>query len=205
LADDDRDQSGEELVALIAAAKSGDESALDTLIGSCRGYLLSLAQQEMGCDIQAKLGSSDVVQETCIRVAEGFDGFRGESRAELFGWLKTILLNNMHDARRRFKGTEGRDVSREASIDQGKSTFDRAGQLTLDQLTPGSSAEFTEQVEALKTQLAKLPDDYRRALELRNWERLSFAEIGKQLDRSEEAARKLWTRAVQALTQLMQK
>ena len=143
MADSDRDQSGEELVALIAAAKSGDESALDTLIGSCRGYLLSLAQQEMGCDIQAKLGSSDVVQETCIRVAEGFDGFRGESRAELFGWLKTILLNNMHDARRDSKGPKDVTCRVKRRLIRERALSIAAAQLTLDQLTPGSSAEFS--------------------------------------------------------------
>ena len=197
------DSSDQKLLHLISSAKAGDEVALDELITSCRGYLLTLAQNEMGRDIQAKLGSSDIVQETCIKVADKFGDFRGSTPGELFGWLKTILNNNMHDARRRYKAAEGRDVSREASIDQGKSTFDRAAQLTMDQMTPGSTAAFSEQVEALQAAMKRLPEDSRRVIELRNWQRLSFAEIGKSMDRSEEAARKLWSRAVVRLTELL--
>lgn len=203
MVDDSNDTSGRDLETLIAAAKSGDQQALGDLIGSCRGYLLSLAQDEMGRDIQAKLGSSDVVQETCIKVANRFEDFRGDSPAELFGWLRTILQNNMHDARRKFRGTEGRDVGREASIDQGKSTFDRAAQLIADQLTPGSTAAYGEQVDALKLAMQDLPEDYQKVIELRNWDRLPFAEIGQSIGRSEEAARKLWSRAIVQLTELM--
>lgn len=197
------ERTDHELTQLILNAKSGDSAAMNDLLTSCRGYLLSIANDEMGKDIQAKLGSSDIVQETCIKVANKFGDFRGESPAELFGWLRTILQNNMTDARRRFKGAEGRDVSREASIDQGKSTFDRAAQLTLEQMTPGSTASFDEQVSILKSSMEKLPDDYRQVLEMRNWQRLPFAEIGKAMNRSEEAARKLWSRAVTSLTELM--
>ena len=95
------------LSPLIAAAKAGDSEALDELLASCRGYLLSLAQNEMGRDIQAKIGSSDIVQETCIKVANRFGDFRGDSPAELFGWLKTILQNNMNDVRAQISRNPG--------------------------------------------------------------------------------------------------
>ena len=36
---------------------------------------------------------------------------------------------------------------------------------------------------------------------VRNWEQMAFAEIGKQMNRSPEAARKLWSRAVVRLQQ----
>lgn len=203
MVDDLSDTAGRNLETLIAAAKSGDQDALGDLIGSCRGYLLALAQDEVGHDLRAKMGASDIVQETCIKVANRFENFRGDSRAELFGWLRTILQNNMHDARRKFRGTAGRDVTREVSIDQGKSAFDRAAQLAADQLTPGSTAAYGEQVDALKLAMQQLPEDYQRVIEMRNWKRLPFAEIGRSLDRTEEAARKLWSRAVVQLTELM--
>ena len=68
--------------------------------------------------------------------------------------------------------------------------------VEADYLTPGSAVSFDEQVGAMRAALDAMPEDYRQAIMLRNWERLSFAEIGQQLGRSEEAARKLWTRAV---------
>ena len=44
-----------------------------------------------------------------------------------------------------------------------------------------------------------MPEDYRRAVTLRFQEGLSFEEIGRQMGRSAEAARKLWSRAMERL------
>jgi RNA polymerase sigma-70 factor (ECF subfamily) len=46
-----------------------------------------------------------------------------------------------------------------------------------------------------------LPDDYRRVIELRYLEEQSFEEIGARMQRSADAARKLWARAVERLQQ----
>jgi RNA polymerase sigma-70 factor (ECF subfamily) len=45
-----------------------------------------------------------------------------------------------------------------------------------------------------------LADDHREVILLRQFEELSWAEVGQRLGRSEEAARKLFARAMAALT-----
>jgi RNA polymerase sigma-70 factor (ECF subfamily) len=45
----------------------------------------------------------------------------------------------------------------------------------------------------------RLPDDYRRVIEARSFDGLSFEEVGARLDRSAEAARRLWVRALDRL------
>jgi RNA polymerase sigma factor (sigma-70 family) len=47
--------------------------------------------------------------------------------------------------------------------------------------------------------MARLPDDYRRVLELRYWGGLSFVAMAPELERSPEAVRKLWYRAIERL------
>jgi RNA polymerase sigma-70 factor (ECF subfamily) len=58
-----------------------------------------------------------------------------------------------------------------------------------------------EEAEALRRALERLPEDYRLALLLRYQEQRSFDDIGRLLDLSPNAARKLWLRAVRRLQQ----
>jgi RNA polymerase sigma-70 factor (ECF subfamily) len=52
--------------------------------------------------------------------------------------------------------------------------------------------------------LEKLPADYREVFVLRNIEHIPFNEIATRMDRSPGAARVLWTRAMQRLSQLLE-
>lgn len=56
-----------------------------------------------------------------------------------------------------------------------------------------------EQAETLLAALGRLPDDYRRVIAWRQQEQLSFEEIGQRMQRSPDAARKLWARAIERL------
>ena len=72
------------------------------------------------------------------------------------------------------------------------------------QETPSAQVVQREQDEALKQALARLPEVYRQVVQWRNYEDCSYEEIGRRLDRSPEAARKLWTRAIDELTRLLE-
>ena len=50
----------------------------------------------------------------------------------------------------------------------------------------------------------KLPPDYREVFVLRNIEHIPFNEIAVRMSRSPGAARVLWTRAMQRLSQLLE-
>jgi RNA polymerase sigma-70 factor (ECF subfamily) len=56
-----------------------------------------------------------------------------------------------------------------------------------------------EQAAALDAAIGRLPKDYRKIIELRHCDGLSFAEISRQLGRSDNAVRKLFFRAVERL------
>ena len=55
--------------------------------------------------------------------------------------------------------------------------------------------------EALGRALDRLPEEYRRVVVLRFEEGRSFEEIGRLTDRSADAARKVWSRAMERLRQ----
>ncbi len=184
--------------ALLKAALAGDEASRDRLIESCRGYLLAIAESNLDDQLRGKIGSSDIAQETCIRAHAAFHQFRGQSYPELLAWLRQTLVNHLIDARRKYRGAQVRDVAREVAAEEGTESQPRP--VLVDPfLTPGSAAEFDEQVAILRAALQQLPAEYRQVILWRNWDRLSFAEIGQRLGRSEEAVRKLWNRAVARL------
>jgi RNA polymerase sigma factor (sigma-70 family) len=58
-----------------------------------------------------------------------------------------------------------------------------------------------EQAEAVQRLLDRLPEDYRQVLRWRYQEGRSIEEIGQLMNRSANAVRKLWARAVERLQQ----
>ncbi len=60
-----------------------------------------------------------------------------------------------------------------------------------------------EDEERLEAALAQLPEEQRRVIHLRHRDRKSFAEVAAILGRSEDAAQKLWARAIQKLREIL--
>ncbi len=53
----------------------------------------------------------------------------------------------------------------------------------------------------LERSLAQLSTEQRRVVEMRHFEALSFADIAKQMDKTDPAVRMLWVRALRNLQQ----
>src|SRR5262245_49915002 len=95
------------------AAQNGSGDALGELLQACRHYLLLVAEQNLDSDLRDKVAASDLVQDTCLEALRDFGRqFRGDTEEELLAWLKRILLNNLANQVRRYRGTEMRDVRR---------------------------------------------------------------------------------------------
>ena len=66
-------------------------AALGTLLEMYRRYLTLLVRIQLGDQLRANVGPSDVVQETFLRAQRGFAEFRGHCEAEIITWLRRIL------------------------------------------------------------------------------------------------------------------
>src|SRR5262249_865862 len=155
-------------------------------------------------ELIVKTGVSDLVQESFLEAQQDFPRFAGTSEAELLAWLRRILLNNVASTSRHFRDTGKRQLDREVSIS------DTPLAQLLDNVedpgeSPSARALGREQDRALQEALSQLPESYGQVIQWRNYERLSFEEIGRRLDRSAEAARKLWTRAIAALQKRLER
>jgi RNA polymerase sigma-70 factor (ECF subfamily) len=188
--------SREEVDAWLAEARRGSEVALGQLLSAAQRYLLAIANRSLPEALRAKLSPSDLVQETSLEAFQDFTAFDGQHFDELLAWLRMILLNNLANSVRYFEQTQKRQVPREVPLD-GPHRAD--GSLADPNPTPSKDLIAHERGQELQRALQRLPAQMQSAIVLRNREHLSFSEIGVQLHRSPEAARKLWARAIERL------
>jgi RNA polymerase sigma-70 factor (ECF subfamily) len=185
--------------AWLTAARAGSVEALGQALDACRGYLLTIAHQELDADLRAKGGASDLVQETFLKAHRHFGRFHGTSEEELRAWLRRLLLNTLADFRRLYRATDKRQAAREVALQTGDSSAEAGRELAASVLSPSKTAMSNEQAAALHQVIDSLPEEYRLVLHLRHQEERSFEEIGQAMERSANAARKLWARAVERL------
>jgi RNA polymerase sigma-70 factor, ECF subfamily len=183
----------------LAAARAGSPEALGQALEACRRYLLLVAQRELAPELQAKGGASDLVQQTFLEAQRDFPRFAGTTEVELLAWLRCILLHNLGKFSRQYRATQKRGLEREVTLDGDNSAGVQKEHLAADSLTPSSHAIAREMNDALERAVERLPEDYRRVLQMRYREDLPFEEIARRMQRSVAAVRKLWARAVERL------
>jgi RNA polymerase sigma-70 factor (ECF subfamily) len=175
------DRSG--LSTIIDAARNGGAEALNRLLRVAHVYLGSFAVHETPEATTHKFDASDIRQESMIDVARGIHKFQGRSR-EFFNWLRQIVRTNTIDQHRRHRKSAEREV-----VDD----------LLLNNIPAPSETEqllHVEQREQVEKAMSKLSEDHRAVLRLRVWEGLKWEEIGQKLNRSADASRQLFARAL---------
>ncbi len=184
---------------LLDAARAGSLDALGRSLEVHRTYLLAVAERRLDPDLKSKGGASDLVQETFLEAMRDFEQFQGASPEALRAWLRQVLVNNVGTFTRRFRATSKRAVRREVGFLAGGSSAENDPGLAGSAVSPSGLAMEHEQVMALRRALDRLPEEYRRVVVLRFEEGRSFEEIGPLTGRSPDAARKVWSRAMERL------
>jgi RNA polymerase sigma-70 factor (ECF subfamily) len=190
--------SGADAAQRLAAAQAGSSEALGQVLEACRGYLLLIAQQELEPVLQAKGGASDLVQQTFLEAQRDFARFQGTTHEELLAWTRRLLLNNLANFRRDYQ-RDKRRVAREVALPGSASDSQPPGNLPAGTPTPSVEVIRDEQQQALERAVERLPEDYRRVVRLRYREERSFEDIAAIMERSPNAVRKLWARAIECL------
>jgi len=154
-------RTDEELVAL---SMSGDTESFNQLIVRWERPIYALAYRTLGREEEAR----DVVQETFLRAFRGLKNFRGQ--AKFSSWIYRIALNLCRDWMRR---------ERRAPIAPTPEGVDLV-ELAAEQ-EPAESIEDLvarhDMSRVVARAMAKLPDEQRMAIILKEYHGMTFQEI----------------------------
>jgi RNA polymerase sigma-70 factor (ECF subfamily) len=192
-------------LAFLGALSPDDPAAPALVAERYRSWLELIARLHVDSRFQGKFGASDIVQQTLLEACRDLPQFRGQTEPEFLAWLRQILAHVLAHQMRRYHGARQRDIGREVSLE---AALAQSSQRLGDMLagassSPSQRAVKSEQEVRLADVLARLPDDYREVIILRNIQDLSHAEVAQRMGRGVGATRMLWVRALARLRQLL--
>jgi RNA polymerase sigma-70 factor (ECF subfamily) len=193
--------NNDSLAGLLVRFHQGDVAAGDVLLRRFEPWLKLLARTQMESRFRAKFDPSDVVQQTLAEAVRAFPQFRGQTEAEFAAWLRQILVHALAHEIRRYHGTRKRAIGQEVPLEQELAqTSQQLGErLAASGTSPSQKLIHHERQLLLAEVLARLPEDYREVIILRNLHGLSHEEVARRMDRNPGAVRMLWVRALARL------
>ena len=187
---------------LVALAKEGDEIALNQLCKVYGARVRWIVRLRMGEELRSKLESMDLVQDVLMSALRDLGDFRYQDEGDFLRWLSRIAENRLRDNIDKLHADK-RDIRKEVRLDTyGPRTEGRsfAGPAPIDATTPSVIMSRKEELDELARAMEALKPEYREVIVLTRIEGLSYKEISNKLGKSDEAVRKLFTRAMAALT-----
>ena len=191
-------QKTQELVAL---AKEGDASAVNTLYTVYAERVRRIVRLRMPRELSAKLDSMDVVQDALFAALKGLGQFTYTSEGDFLRWLARVAQNALHDRVDKLHADK-RDIRREVRLDCRGPATETDGQAppqAIETTTPSALMVRKEELDRLEEAMHRLKPEYRQVVILAKIEGLSYKEIGDQLDKSPDAVKMLVSRAIVAL------
>jgi RNA polymerase sigma-70 factor, ECF subfamily len=176
---------------LVAAAKSGDISAFETLVGRYERKIFRLTQNIT----QNREDAEDAMQEAFMKAFQHLGEFQGNSR--FYTWLVRIAVNQaLMKLRRRRPNV----VSLDEEVDTGEDMMPR----DVEDWGPSPQQRFeqTELSEILTKVIGELDSPFRIVFQLRDIEELSTEETADALGLSVPAVK---SRLLRARLKLRQK
>lgn len=181
--------------ALLAGLRAGDEAAYEQLIRTYGGRMLAVTRRILGNRDDAQ----DALQEAFLSAFRSIDRFN--ERARLSTWLHRIAVNAALMRVRRLSRR------REISTEDAQPSFTERGHFAEPQAPWSQSVEAEvergEDRRVVHEAIARLPDNYREALLLRDIEQLTNEEMAAELGVTVNAAKIRVHRARQALRELL--
>ncbi|HUJ32719.1 MAG TPA: sigma-70 family RNA polymerase sigma factor [Candidatus Acidoferrum sp.] len=177
--------------ALVAAAKSRDVSAFETLVGRYERKIFRLTQNIT----QNREDAEDAMQESFLKAYEHLPEFQGNSR--FYTWLVRIAVNQ---ALMKLRKRRPNQVSLDDDIDTGEETIPR----DVEDWGPSPEERYrqAELSGILSNVISELDPSFRIVFQLRDIEELSTEETAEALGLSVPAVK---SRLLRARLKLRQK
>jgi len=187
---------------LLALAKDGNESAISQLWKVYGARVHWIMRLRMGRELRSKLESMDLAQDALVSTLEGLRNFTYKNEGDFLRWLSTIAENRLRDNLDKLHADK-RDIRKEVQLGPyGPTTSSEAisAPEPIQATTPSVILSNKEDISKLEDAIDQLKPEYRDAIILAKLDGLSYKEMAERLGKSNEAARKLVSRAMAALT-----
>jgi RNA polymerase sigma-70 factor, ECF subfamily len=152
--------------------------------------------------VAARIGSSDVVQETQLTAARRIDDYLERRPMPFRLWLRKTAQERLLMAQRRHLTAGRRSLAREVALPE-ESSLALARQFADAGSTPSRQLGRRELVRQVRQALAELAEANREVLLMRNLEQLSNAEVAEVLQVDPAAASQRYGRALLRLRKLL--
>ncbi|HKJ27816.1 MAG TPA: RNA polymerase sigma factor [Anaerolineales bacterium] len=162
---------------IISLAQSGDKNAFSILYDSYYKKVYNRVSYMIPTE-----DVEDVTQEVFIAMVKSLKSFRGESKFST--WLRVITNRQIANYYRKHKR-----ILKESDIEE------QSNRLTAKTKLAASSLDHIYLVRGMK----ELPDHYQEVILLRFADGMKFKQIAKQIDKSLDATKSLYRRAIEAL------
>lgn len=163
---------------LVARLQRGDDAAFETLVRAHGPRMLAVARRYVPQDADAQ----DVLQDAFLSVARSIGAFQGASRLET--WLHRIVVNAA------LMKLRARSRRPEVAVDEESLVrLERARGPGGWSSTADEALSRRELEAVVREEVARLPDEHRAVLVLRDVEGLDVAEIASLLDVGPAAAK----------------
>lgn len=188
---------------LLARARTGEPAAVEQLLTAHREPLRRMIDLRLDPALAARVDASDVVQDVLLEAHRRLSDYLRNPVMPFHLWLRHIAKDHIIDAHRRHRQAQRRSLDREQPLVPARlsdqSSFELAGQLLDQELTPASAAIRHELQRRLDAAVAQLDEDDRDVILMRHGEQLSNQEVAAALGLSEAAASMRYLRAVRRL------
>ena len=189
-------------VDLLRSAYGGDRKALNDLLALHRGWLWSYVRRHMGAGLRAFETSEDVVQDVLRNLILRGPHIIPRHEDDFRRFVATIVVNRLID-RHEWIHADRRSRGQECGQDEVDGAL--RGAADRSQETPSRVAIRKEESDQVELALQLIDPDEAHLIRLREWEGLSFDEIGTRVGATSDTARKGFGRAVRSLGRMLRK
>jgi RNA polymerase sigma-70 factor, ECF subfamily len=187
---------------LLEQARDGDARAFEQLFAAYRDYLRQVISLRLDGRLRARVGVSDVLQETQLEVFRRLADYLRRRPMPLKLWLRQTACERLAKLREHHVGAARRSLRRELPLPE-QSSLLLARLLRAGGSTPSQQLARREAARRVNEALAQLPEADREVLLLRHFEGLSYEEVALTLGVAPAAARKRYGRALLRLQPLL--
>ena len=183
---------------LVERAQDGDAESLNRLLDRYFHRVRTIVRARMGKRLRRWHDSGDVIQQTFIAAVRRLRDFEMRDTAALINWLSRIAEHQIHDLADQMDA-EKRSTARDVHMSElGANSTDGDGNFELPDQAPGpsDSATTSEEQEILDRAIARLSDEYRELILLRDYMGHSWSEVAAHTEApSPDAARMKYSTA----------